>query len=295
MRTNNVIVERPQHMWMRVALAIHGADLNKVKTTSDLMSQKYFTHATPTLFNAGTPRPQLSSCYLIGMQDDSIDGIFDTLKDCAKISKWSGGIGLHIHNIRSFGSHIRGTNGVSNGIIPMLGVYNKTARYVDQGGKRNGSFAIYLEPHHPDIEEYITDVFSQTVSAVEIGYNLVKNRFEGNQDLLIGNQDAFVCPIKDKAWHTITSCGFHFVDVSIYNTLDTIPKVVSDVWSRTIVAIDTTIQTLFPKYFIIEDAINSLRLFIQRFIPLQNPATPKPTFVLGGEANDTSKKYRLEC
>ena len=144
----------------------------------------------------------------------------------------------------------------------------------------------------PDIEEYITDVLNQMVSAAEIGYNLVKNRFEGNQDLLIGNQDAFVCPIKDKAWHTITSCGFHFVDVSIYNTLDTIPKVVSDLWSRTIVAIDTTIQTLFPKYFIIEDAINSLRLFIQRFIPLQNPATPRPTFDSGGEANDTSKKYQ---
>ena len=155
MKCNKEIIERPQHMFMRVALTIHGNNMEKVKETYDEMSNKYFIHATPTLFNAGTPRPQLSSCYLIGMQDDSIDGIFDTLKDCAKISKWSGGIGLHIHNIRSFGSHIRGTNGVSNGIIPMLGVYNKTARYVDQGGKRNGSFAIYLEPHHPDIEEFL--------------------------------------------------------------------------------------------------------------------------------------------
>jgi ribonucleoside-diphosphate reductase alpha subunit len=155
MKCNKEIIERPQHMFMRVALTIHGNNMEKVKETYHEMSNKYFIHATPTLFNAGTPRPQLSSCYLIGMQDDSIDGIFDTLKDCAKISKWSGGIGLHIHNIRSFGSHIRGTNGVSNGIIPMLGVYNKTARYVDQGGKRNGSFAIYLEPHHPDIEEFL--------------------------------------------------------------------------------------------------------------------------------------------
>jgi len=154
-KLNKIIVERPQHMWMRVALCIHGNDLEKVKQTYDLMSQKYFIHATPTLFNAGTPRPQLSSCYLLGMEDDSIDGIFNTVKECGQISKWSGGIGLHIHNIRSSGSHIRGTNGTSNGIIPMLGVFNKTARYVDQGGKRNGSFAIYLEPHHPDIEEFL--------------------------------------------------------------------------------------------------------------------------------------------
>tara|TARA_Y100000389_G_scaffold161874_1_gene164448 strand:+ start:6933 stop:9536 length:2604 start_codon:yes stop_codon:yes gene_type:complete len=155
MRTNGKIIERPQHMWMRVAVSIHIGDLEKIKTTYDLMSQKYFTHATPTLFNAGTSRPQLSSCYLIGMESDSIDGIFNTVKECAQISKWSGGIGLHIHNIRCKDSHIRGTNGTSNGIIPMLGVFNKTARYVDQGGKRNGSFAIYLEPHHPDIEEWL--------------------------------------------------------------------------------------------------------------------------------------------
>jgi len=154
-KCNNVIVERPQHMWMRVSITIHGSNIEKVKTTYDYMSQKYFIHATPTLFNAGTPRPQLSSCYLIGMEDDSIDGIFNTVKECAQISKWSGGIGLHVHNIRSCGSHIRGTNGTSNGLIPMLGVFNKTARYVDQGGKRNGSFAIYLEPHHPDIEEFL--------------------------------------------------------------------------------------------------------------------------------------------
>ena len=156
MQINHKIIERPQHMWMRVSIGIHGLDLTSVKETYDLMSQKFFTHATPTLFNAGTPRPQLSSCYLIGMENDSIDGIYNTLKECAKISKWAGGIGLHIHDIRAKGSHIRGTNGTSNGIVPMLRVFNMTARYVDQGGgKRNGSFAIYLEPWHSDIFEFL--------------------------------------------------------------------------------------------------------------------------------------------
>jgi ribonucleotide reductase alpha subunit len=162
-KANNIILERPQHMWMRVAVGIHG-DLNYnnpdeqlrlVKETYDLMSQKFFTHATPTLFNAGTPSQQLSSCYLIAMEDDSIEGIYNTLKDCAQISKYSGGIGLHIHNIRAKGSHIQGTNGITDGIVPMLRVFNSTARYVNQSGKRNGSFAIYLEPWHPDIEDFL--------------------------------------------------------------------------------------------------------------------------------------------
>jgi ribonucleoside-diphosphate reductase alpha chain len=160
-RVDNKIVERPQHMWMRVAIGIHG-DLNNpnslslIKETYDLMSQKYFTHATPTLFNAGTPRQQLSSCYLIAMEDDSLGGIYNTLNDCAQISKYAGGIGLHIHNVRAKGSHILGTNGSSNGLVPMLRVFNSTARYVDQGGgKRNGSFAIYLEPWHPDIDDFL--------------------------------------------------------------------------------------------------------------------------------------------
>ena len=156
MKINKVIVERPQHMWMRVSIGIHGDDLKRAKETYDYMSQKFFTHATPTLFNAGTPRSQLSSCYLIGMEDDSIAGIYSTLTDCALISKWAGGIGLHIHNIRSSGSHIRGTNGTSNGIVPMLRVFNGTARYCDQGGgKRKGSFAIYMEPWHGDIEDFL--------------------------------------------------------------------------------------------------------------------------------------------
>lgn len=150
------IVERPQHMWMRVAIEIHGTDMARVKETYDLMSQKFMTHATPTLFNAGTPRPQLSSCFLIAMKEDSIEGIYDTLKDCALISKWAGGIGLHVHNVRAKGSHIHGTNGTSNGLIPMLKVFNETARYVDQGGgKRNGSFAVYLGPEHADIEAWL--------------------------------------------------------------------------------------------------------------------------------------------
>jgi ribonucleotide reductase alpha subunit len=161
-RINGIVVERIQHMWLRVAVGIH-ADLNDndkslklIQETYKLMSMKYFTHATPTLFNAATPRPQLSSCYLIAMEDDSIEGIFNTLKECAHISKWAGGVGLHIHNIRAKGSHIQGTNGTSNGIVPMLRVFNNTARYVDQGGnKRNGSFAIYLEPWHPDIEDFL--------------------------------------------------------------------------------------------------------------------------------------------
>jgi len=156
MKIDKAIVERPQHMWMRVSIGIHGDDLKRAKETYDYMSQKFFTHATPTLFNAGTPRSQLSSCYLIGMEDDSIAGIYSTLTDCALISKWAGGIGLHIHNIRSSGSHIRGTNGTSNGIVPMLRVFNGTARYCDQGGgKRKGSFAIYMEPWHGDIEDFL--------------------------------------------------------------------------------------------------------------------------------------------
>ena len=156
MKISNEIIERPQFLWLRVAIGIHGDDIAKVKTTYDLMSLKYFTHATPTLFNAGTPKPQLSSCYLLALEDDSITGIYNTLRDCAQISKWAGGIGLHIHNVRATGSHIRGTNGTSNGIVPMLRVFNTTARYVDQGGgRRNGSFAIYLEPWHADVENFL--------------------------------------------------------------------------------------------------------------------------------------------
>ena len=155
LKINKVVVERPQHMWMRVSIGIHGDNMYAVKETYDLMSQKYFTHATPTLFNAGTPRAQLSSCFLLAMEDDSLDGIYNTLHDCASISKYSGGIGLHIHNIRANNSFIKGVNGYSSGLVPMLRVFNDTARFINQGSKRNGSFAIYLEPWHPDINDFL--------------------------------------------------------------------------------------------------------------------------------------------
>ena len=156
LKVEDKIIERPQHLFMRVALCIHRDNLEKAFETYNHISNKDFIHATPTLFNAGTKREQLASCFLLSMKEDSVKGIYDTLKDCALISKYSGGIGLHIHNIRSNSSFIRGTNGYSNGIVPMLKVFNDTARYIDQGGgKRNGSFAIYLEPWHADIEEFL--------------------------------------------------------------------------------------------------------------------------------------------
>ena len=151
LKTDDVVRERPQDMWMRVSIGIHGEDMDRVRETYTHMSQLFFTHATPTLFNAGTPYPQLSSCYLVEMQDDSISGIFSTLEDCAQISKWAGGIGLHIHKLRATGSDIRNTKGGCTGIIPSLRVFNATSRYVNQGGKRPGSIAIYLSVDHPDI------------------------------------------------------------------------------------------------------------------------------------------------
>ncbi len=154
-RTNGKVTERPQHLFMRVALGIHKEDIQAAIETYNLMSEKWFIHATPTLFNAGTPKPQMSSCFLLSMTEDSIAGIFDTLKRCALISQSAGGIGVSIHNIRSTGSYIKGTGGISNGIIPMLRVFNDTARYVDQGGKRKGAIAVYIEPWHLDIFDFI--------------------------------------------------------------------------------------------------------------------------------------------
>jgi ribonucleoside-diphosphate reductase alpha chain len=154
-RKDGRVWERPQHMWMRVAIQLHRDDYDRVKETYDALSQGYFIHATPTLFNSGTNHPQLSSCFLVSMSDDSIQGIYKTLGDCAQISKWAGGIGLSVHNIRARGSKIHGTNGESTGLVPMLKVFNDTAKYVNQGGRRNGSFAIYLEPWHADIEEFL--------------------------------------------------------------------------------------------------------------------------------------------
>ncbi len=156
MKIDGKVVERPQHLLMRVAVGIHGEDIPAAIETYNLLSEKWFTHATPTLFNAGTPKPQLSSCFLLTMKDDSIDGIYDTLKNCAKISQSAGGIGLSIHNVRAKGSYIKGTGGTSNGIVPMLRNFDMTARYVDQGGgKRKGSFAVYLEPWHADVFEFL--------------------------------------------------------------------------------------------------------------------------------------------
>ena len=200
-KIGNKIMERPQHMWMRVAIAIHGEDLVNVKQTYDAISQKFFTHATPTLFNAGTRRPQLSSCYLIAMEEDSIEGIFNTLTSCAKISKWAGGIGMHIHNIRARGSLIRGTNGTSNGIVPMLRVFNNTARYVDQGGgRRQGSFAVYLEPWHLDIESFLEmkkNHGDEEARARDLFYalwipDLFMERVENNMDWTLMCPD--ICP-----------------------------------------------------------------------------------------------------
>src|SRR3989338_317804 len=156
LKINGKVAERPQHMQMRVAVGIHREDIEAAIEVYHLMSERWYTHATPTLFNSGTPKSQLSSCFLLQLKDDSIDGIYDTLKQCAKISQSAGGIGLSIHNVRATGSYIRGSNGASNGIVPMLRVFNDTARYVDQGGgKRKGAFAIYLEPWHADIFEFL--------------------------------------------------------------------------------------------------------------------------------------------
>jgi ribonucleoside-diphosphate reductase alpha chain len=156
LRLDGKVTERPQQMIMRVSIGIHGSDIDAAIQTYHLMSERWFTHATPTLFNAGTPKPQMSSCFLLEVQDDSVDGIYDTLKQCAKISQSAGGIGVSVHNVRATGSYIRGTNGYSNGIVPMLKVFNDTARYIDQGGnKRKGAFAVYLEPWHADVFEFL--------------------------------------------------------------------------------------------------------------------------------------------
>jgi len=255
LKDGNTIVERIQHMWLRVAIGIHVDNVEKIKETYDLLSQKYFIHATPTLFNAGTPRPQLSSCYLIGMEDDSIDGIYNTLKDCAQISKYSGGIGLHIHNIRARGSHIQGTNGKTDGIVPMLKVFNSTARYVNQSGKRNGSFAIYMEPWHPDIEDFL---------------DMRKNH--GDEELRARDLfyalwvcDLFMERVRDnKSWSLFcpNECpGLSDVYGEEFNTLYTkyeednkIRKVVSarDLWYR---ILDAQMETGTP-YILYKDAAN---------------------------------------
>ena len=250
------IVERPQHMLMRVSIGIHGKNLEKAIETYNYMSQKFFTHATPTLFNAGTPKPQLSSCFLLQMQDDSIDGIYETLKHTAKISKNAGGIGLAIHNIRSNGSYIKGTNGHSNGIIPMLRVFNNTARYVDQGGgKRKGSFAMYLEPWHGDIFSFL---------------DLRKNH--GNEedrcrDLFLGlwipdlfmqrvYEDAdwcLMCPNQCKGLHLVYGEEFN----TLYTSYESQGKFLKKIKARKLwnAILDSQIETGTP-YMLYKDACN---------------------------------------
>lgn len=206
LRVDGHVIERPQHMWMRVAIQLHGTNFVRVKETYDALSEGYFIHATPTLYNSGTVTPQLSSCFLLQMSDDSIRGIYKTLGDCAQISKWAGGIGLSIHNVRARSSRIRGTNGESTGIVPMLKVFNDTAKYVNQGGKRNGSFAIYLEPWHADIEDFLRLKLNQGAEedrARDLFYGLwipdeFMRRVESNSDwtLMCPNE----CPGLDNVW-----------------------------------------------------------------------------------------------
>ena len=271
MSVNGKRIETPQYMFMRVACGIHvqchndfawtnQKDNDKiveaVVETYDLMSQKYFIHATPTLFNAATPRPQLSSCYLIAMEDDSIDGIFNTLKDCAAISKWAGGIGLHVHNIRSMGSHIRGTNGHSNGLVPMLRVFNSTARYVDQGGgKRNGSFAIYVEPWHGDIFDFLDlrkNHGDEELRARDLFYalwipDLFMERVRGNADWSLFCPDQ--CPGLSEAY------GDKFA--KLYTDYEKQGKAIKTVKARDLfwAILDSQMETGTP-YMLYKDAAN---------------------------------------
>ena len=260
-KVNNKIVERPQYMWLRVAIGIHGdkgtkQEFDLIKETYDLMSQKYFTHATPTLFNAGTPRSQLSSCYLIAMEDDSIDGIYNTLKDTALISKYSGGIGLHIHNVRAKNSHIRGTNGKTDGLVPMLRVFNNTARYVNQSGKRNGSFAIYLEPWHADIEDFLElrkNHGDEEMKARDLFYalwisDLFMDRVKSN------GKWSLMCPNECPGLSDVY--GIEFMDLyEKYEAEGKIRKSVNarDLWFK---ILDAQMETGTP-YLLYKDAVNN--------------------------------------
>jgi len=257
LKLNGKIAECPQHMLMRVSIGIHMDDIDAAIETYNLMSQKIFTHASPTMFNAGTPRPQLSSCFLLQMQSDSIEGIYDTLKQCAQISKHAGGIGLAVSNIRSFGSYICGTNGQSNGLVPMLRVFNNTARYVDQGGgKRKGSFAIYLEPWHSDIFEFLDlkkNHGKEEERARDLFYalwmcDLFMQRCEKNQtwSLMCPNE----CPGLQDCW------GAEFEE--LYTGYEEQGKFIRQVPSRELwnKILDSQIETGTP-YMVYKDACNS--------------------------------------
>ena len=257
LKIDNDIVERPQYLFMRVALCIHRDNLEKAFETYKHISNKDFIHATPTLFNAGTTREQLASCFLLSMKDDSVNGIFDTLKDCALISKYSGGIGLHIHNIRANSSFIRGTNGYSNGIVPMLRVFNDTARYIDQGGgKRNGSFAIYLEPWHSDIEGFLElkkNHGNELERARDLFYglwipDLFMERVEKNEKW------SLMCP--DESPGLSECCGIDFVNLyEKYENEGKYRKQVNaqDLWFH---ILTSQIETGTP-YLLYKDACNS--------------------------------------
>lgn len=256
LRVDGVTVERPQHMWMRVAIQLHGDNFVKVKETYDALSQGYFIHATPTLFNSGTQTPQLSSCFLVQMESDSIQGIYKTLGDCAQISKWAGGIGLSVHNIRARGSKIHGTNGESTGLVPMLKVFNDTAKYVNQGGKRNGSFAIYLEPWHADIEDFLRLRLNQGAEedrARDLFYglwicDLFMKRVESNADWTLMCPKE--CPGLDEVW------GEKFEE--LYTQYETQGKGRKSVPAQKIwqMILDCQIQTGNP-YLCYKDAANS--------------------------------------
>ncbi len=256
LKINGEIVERPQHMLMRVAVGIHLDDIDAAIETYELMSKKYFTHATPTLFNAGTPKPQMSSCFLLQMQDDSIEGIYNTLQQTAKISQSAGGIGLSIHNVRATGSYIRGTNGTSNGIVPMLRVFNDTARYVDQGGgKRKGSFAIYLEPWHADIFQFLDlkkNHGKEEMRARDLFYamwmpDLFMKRVEENGDWTL------MCP--NECPHLYDTYGDEFEKLYIgYEKVGKGRKTVKarDLWEK---ILEAQIETGNP-YMLYKDAAN---------------------------------------
>ena len=256
LKINGEIAERPQHMLMRVAIGIHQNDIDEAIETYELMSKKIFTHATPTLFNSGTPKPQMSSCFLLQIQDDSIDGIYDTLKQTAKISQSAGGVGLSIHNVRATGSYIRGTNGTSNGIVPMLKVYNDTARYVDQGGgKRKGSFAIYMEPWHADVFDFLDlrkNTGKEEMRARDLFYamwipDLFMKRVEENGDWTL------MCP--NECPHLFDTYGDEFE--KLYTGYEKVGKgrktiKARDLWGK---ILEAQIETGNP-YMLYKDAAN---------------------------------------
>ena len=254
---NKQVTERPQHLLMRVAIGIHQEDLESAFETYDYMSQQWFTHATPTLFNSGTPQAQMSSCFLLNMREDSINGIYDTLKQCAMISKFAGGIGLAVHCIRASDSYIRGTNGYSNGLVPMLKVYNDTARYVDQGGgKRKGSFAIYLEPWHADIVEFLQlrkNNGTEENRARDLFYalwipDLFMKRVEADEDWTL------MCPNECPGLHECFGEEFEKLYLSYEQSgRGRKPVKAQWLWQQTI---DSQIETGTP-YMLYKDACNS--------------------------------------